>query len=673
MRVVVITSCTGEKNAAAGQALSKEDFERGRDHIHEREEDLEEHMLPAEAMYSGQQHVRLMRGVKELREKEDHDIELQIVSAGYGLIPADQEIAPYECTFSGMRKSELREWACELNIPRDFREVLGEDFDLGLVLLGNDYLEACALDEDLNLGGPTLFFSSASAAEQIVEIENAKAVALGNGEAGRFSCGLVSLKGELGARVLTRIDEGASPELFFDAERDVLDLLEREDDDSTEQEEDDQGADVDFIINIPESWKGKPHREELRYFIPEWDDRVDPAFDFQTETHSGGRGDWSNEVFSHQMYPAPNYDGILVSKAVAEKTKKKKRRINEMGVHRYMRVPDDFPIMGDCGAFDYREEKEPPYSTEEIVDYYTRLSFNYGVSVDHLITKASQEDRQFRYDLTVHNAEEFLRQHRAAGLPWTPIGAVQGWDAKSYAKAAGQIVDMGYKYIGLGGLVRTSTEEIGRVVEAVSQAIPEGIAVHLFGMSRLQAMRRMADLGVQSVDSASALRRAWMGSKNNYWTVGGPKYTAIRVPEAGKSFRAKRMVKEGRASEDEVLRLDNASMEVLRAYDRREVDVETVLDTLDEYDHLITPDRKSMRERYRVTLEDRPWDKCPCAICQEDGIEVVIFRGNNRNRRRGFHNTFVFYELFQRAMKGEEVNQMEASKVSSDQLTLFES
>jgi hypothetical protein len=33
----------------------------------------------------------------------------------------------------------------------------------------------------------------------------------------------------------------------------------------------------------------------------------------------------------------------------------------------------------------------------------------------------------------------------------------------------------------------------------------------------------------------------------------------------------------------------------------------------------------------------------------------VIFRGNNRNRRRGFHNTYVFYRLMQRALAGEEV------------------
>ena len=171
---------------------------------------------------------------------------------------------------------------------------------------------------------------------------------------------------------------------------------------------------------------------------------MDPDYDFETDTHSGGSGDWSNEVYAHQLYPEPNYDGILISKVVAEKSKKKKERINELGVHRYLRVPREFPIMGDCGAFGYIEEDVPPYTTDEILDYYTRLGFDYGVSIDHLIVKFTEAQKQERYDLTIHNAEEFLRGHRERELPWEPIGAVQGWDPKSYAEAARQYVAMGY-------------------------------------------------------------------------------------------------------------------------------------------------------------------------------------------------------------------------------------
>ncbi|MEM1577081.1 MAG: hypothetical protein QXT98_06190, partial [Archaeoglobaceae archaeon] len=54
---------------------------------------------------------------------------------------------------------------------------------------------------------------------------------------------------------------------------------------------------------------------------------------------------------------------------------------------------------------------------------------------------------------------------------------------------------------------------------------------------------------------------------------------------------------------------------------------------------------------YRKTLEDKPWKRCGCPICSKIGIEVVIFRGNNRNRRRGFHNTYVFYQVLKDPQK----------------------
>lgn len=45
---------------------------------------------------------------------------------------------------------------------------------------------------------------------------------------------------------------------------------------------------------------------------------------------------------------------------------------------------------------------------------------------------------------------------------------------------------------------------------------------------------------------------------------------------------------------------------------------------------------------YRRTLEERPWERCDCPFCEEHGIQICIFRGNNRNRRRGFHNMYRF-------------------------------
>lgn len=673
LRIVVITSCTGEKTVAAPDHLQLADFRKGPAHVAGRMKALAASLVPAEALYSGQQHRRLMRGVVALRKAGTASVDLHILSAGYGLVPADRPLAPYEATFQGMGRAELRSWADALAVPAQFRAALAAPFDLALVLLGDDYLDACALDAQLATAGPVLMFCGAGMGRRLPRIPALRPVALGNAEARRFSCGLVALKGELAARILERVatDPGFAARLVFAP--DPLAALEADAQaPATRRAGPTPKPDVDRVVAIPQSWRDKPHRASLSYFIPEWDDLVDRDYDFRNDIHSAGGGDWSNEVYAHQLYPEPNYDGILISKVVAEKSRRKKERINRLGVHRFLRVPREFPIMGDCGAFGYINEKQPPYTTDEILDYYSRLDFDFGVSIDHLIVSATEAEKKHRYDLTIENAAEFLKQHRKAKLPWTPIGAVQGWDPASYAAAARKYVAMGYRYIGLGGLVRTSTREVLELLREVHTVVPAHVKIHLFGLARLSSMRAFADLGVSSVDSASLLRRAWMGTGQNYLAMDGRFYTAIRIPEAGKSFRAKRMVSEGRASEGRVERLEARCLQAMVDFDEGRMPVAKVLDILEDYDRLITPDRPPTRELLRDTLEAAPWKSCSCDICRRDGIQVVIFRGNNRNRRRGFHNTYVFYRLLQRVLAGEKIDFSRIGDLPSPQLGLFD-
>lgn len=695
MRILIITSCTGEKASSPGNQLVLEDFVRGGAHLAKREKELKAFALPAGEIYTGQQHVRLMRGIEAVKGAKSLSLDLHILSAGYGMIPADRTVVPYECTFATMKSKELRQWAEQLGVPQGFRETVKAPYDLGLILLGDNYLDACALDAGLAFGGPTVLFCGTGMAKKLPALKNVRVVPVANPEAKRFSCGLVALKGELAARLLRGVV--AEPEVLgrvLDPGFDLLGWLERQmgaGKESVEVKPSQEKAarktansvaptakkppmrvnpEVDKVIEIPKSWWEKPHRKKLRYFIPEWDDLVDPDYDFLTDTHSGPNCGWEHATYAHQMFPEPNYDGLLMSRAVAEKSKAKKERINAMGVHRMLRVPREFPIMGDCGAFDYIMEEVPPYSTDDVLDYYTRLDFDYGVSVDHLIVTATEEQKQFRYNLTIDNAAEFLREHKKAGLKWQPIGAVQGWDPGSYAKAAEQYVKMGYHYLGLGGLVRSSTPDILNIVMAVRERIPKDVSIHLFGIARLDWMDTFAKAGVQSVDSASYLRQAWMRLHQSYASMDGP-YAALRIPEAGKSFRAKHMREHPELSDDKILAMEQKALKVVRAYGQHKATLQDALGSLLEYDQFVTTDRVSMEPAYRRTLEDRPWERCECDICRHDGIEVAIFRGNNRNRRRGFHNTWVFYRALQKVLAGEPVPFLkDVSNVSQMELAL---
>jgi len=671
MRILIITSCTGEKVVGSDRQLTAEDFKMGKTHVTNREKKLKDLLRSAREMYSGEQHVRLMRGVEESRKSGKNQIDLHVLSAGYGLIPEDRMVAPYEITFATMKTKELREWADTLHVAEDFRKVVSAPYDFAMILLGDNYLTACALDAKLKFGGPTFLLCGTGMAKKLPQLANVRVVPISNPEAKRFSCGLIGLKGELASRVLGGIAELSLVMNILDPKFDVLNWLDGIEGakksiktapkDQKPRENVIDGVissrtavpnpKVDFVIQIPQSWWDKPHRKQLRYFIPEWDDYVDPEYDFPTDTHwGGGAGDWSNETYAHQMYPEPNYDGILMSRAVAEKSKKKDARINQMGVHRYIRVPEAFPVMGDCGAFDYITQETPPYSTADVLDYYTRLGFDYGVSVDHLIVPAFENARKFRYDLTISNAADFLKEHRKAGLKWEPIGAVQGWDPASYARAAAQYVKMGYKYIGLGGLVRSTTREILSILRDVHQVVPKGINVHLFGIARPEALKQFSSLGVTSVDSASYLRRAWLVARDNYFTLDGESYSSLRIPEVGKSFRAKRVLTGGKTSEKALLDLESKCLGAVREFNQGQGDIPRTVNLLLKYHGLISEGGPDMRVEYERTLEAMPWKNCPCDICKQWGVEVLIFRGNNRNRRRGFHNTYSFYRLMQDAL-----------------------
>ena len=91
-------------------------------------------------------------------------------------------------------------------------------------------------------------------------------------------------------------------------------------------------------------------------------------------------------------------------------------------------------------------------------------------------------------------------------------------------------------------------------------------------------------------------------------------------------------------------RIHDPTVLALREYDKGHLYVEEVLQALGALD---PEGAKARLSSYRATLIDQPWKRCPCLLCSELGIDILVFRGNERNRRRGFHNTYVFYHQLQ--------------------------
>ena len=400
----------------------------------------------------------------------------------------------------------------------------------------------------------------------------------------------------------------------------------------------------------------------MKFFFADNLDLIDPGFDFEHDEHSANRRVQRDDVYPHEYFDTPPYDGILVSRAIVgdeqwhgKYTTAQSLRFKREGARAFLRY---FPpgsggaMMGDCGAFSYAKREAPPYSIPETVNYYTECGFTHGVSIDHVILGYNEkvdfennvpEDWQRRYDLTLQLAEVFWEYCQKHHVPFQPIGVAQGWSPGSYQKAVRQLMSIGYDYIAIGGMVPLGVSQIHHILEKVREVAPPQIRLHLFGFTKADNIGEFVKYNIESFDSTSPMLRAFKDGRRNYMSQ-GRWYTAIRVPSADENRKFKELILAGIKEQRYLRELESASLRALRAYDTGTVAIEQALEAVVRYGSEFSP--LVRKEEYRRTLTDRPWAKCPCRACRESGIEVIIFRGSNRNRRRGFHNLYEFHRQF---------------------------
>src|SRR5262249_25751211 len=133
-----------------------------------------------------------------------------------------------------------------------------------------------------------------------------------------------------------------------------------------------------------------------------------------------------------------------------------------------------------------------------------------------------------------------------------------------------------------------------------------------------------------------------------YWTVDGA-YTAIRVPQVDGNRQLRLAIRAGKIAQGEARKLEQRCLKLLGAYDAGLESLDDVLSALRDYEVLCGV-LGCRTEEYRPTLEAQPWKKCPCDVCRGIGYHVALFRGAERNRRRGFHNVWTFYQRLQQEL-----------------------
>lgn len=428
----------------------------------------------------------------------------------------------------------------------------------------------------------------------------------------------------------------------------------------------------------------------MKFLYSDTQDYVDPGYDFINDLNAPGRKRYWDDRYAHEIMDRPPYDGLLVSiSAVKPATTvgSEKGRYSTAEQHRFLRDGarsflrfNDARfagsiLMGDCGAFAYADQEKPAYTPDEVVEFYADAGFTHGCSPDHIIFDCDQSNPPAsdcdaavlaRYNITLENAERFYRSTKSEGFPFEPLGSVQGWSPNSMADAAVALERMGYRYLAVGGLVPLNANAIHACLIAIRSKIKPSTALHLLGFAKAERISEFVKYDIASFDSTSPLIRAFKDAKANYYLEsadGGLEYyTAIRIPQAIENPRLLKAIKKGLLRTEELQTKEQLALKALREFDRNEQSLESTIETVVDYQKfLVLADGEAeavqvktmaqQRERVAATLGAQPWKRCSCAICRNIGIEVIIFRSSNRNKRRGFHNLGVYFNHLQRALR----------------------
>lgn len=415
----------------------------------------------------------------------------------------------------------------------------------------------------------------------------------------------------------------------------------------------------------------------MKFIFADSLDYVDPRYDFIEDRSPSDREPYWDDVYPHELLGYAPYDGILVSRAIiggnkvsGKYTDAQAMRFRRIGAREFLRFREaDYPgsfVFGDCGAFTYHQMEFPPYTSEEMVDFYGDGQFTHGCSIDHIIFDHVEDERaeglepgrleenRRRFEITSANAEEFLQQSKRIGNSFTPMGVVQGWSPASMAEAALRLKKMGYQYIAIGGMVPLRAPQIKTVLKAIREAVGNDLSMHVLGFAKAEEIHEFSDLNITSFDTTSPLLRAFKDSNRNYYALrpegGIDYYSAIRIPQAIDNNGLKNLAKQGVYSQEDLQNREATALRTLRAFDRGEAGVHDTLTDVMAYTAPLAVGRdeghsdqekrklEGLRERYQRTLEDRPWKTCACQVCRTTGIEAIIFRASNRNKRRGIHN-----------------------------------
>ena len=148
-------------------------------------------------LYTGNQNRELVKGVDLLRQIEKTEVKLSIISAGFGLVKEKDILPTYDCSFSGMKKSQIQDRAEWLRIPLNLEKLFTLGFDLVYLALGKKYFLTLGEEWKINSNTTVVGFNRSLSEEEMLCIPSAHEIVSAFSRNGHKIHGITGFKGDL--------------------------------------------------------------------------------------------------------------------------------------------------------------------------------------------------------------------------------------------------------------------------------------------------------------------------------------------------------------------------------------------------------------------------------------------------------------------------------------------
>ena len=183
-------------------------------------------------------------------------------------------------------------------------------------------------------------------------------------------------------------------------------------------------------------------------------------------------------------------------------------------------IRHDIPISDvsiyDCGAWTYRDNDTPVLKNQEVTplgayEQYKKYCRPYDMLIapDHMLIDI-YDNLEDRREFNKRSMREFIN---IVEPQFSPMAVIHGMDIHEKEDNAKFALGLGYKHICIGGLAGQARKRDWCVeqVEHIMKVVPDGVWVHVLGLSSPFYASQWKRLGVSSFDGSSYFKKAFNG------------------------------------------------------------------------------------------------------------------------------------------------------------------